>query len=87
MNVLEKQSTRRRIMGRRGFTALLVLVNALFWLIFAVWFVSESYPYEPHTKLFEEASSPYMICSRAFPFRRYLTPLMRTTRLLQWPSF
>jgi hypothetical protein len=72
---------------RHGFATLQVLANALIWLIFAVNFASESHPYEPHTKLFEEPSPPYIIWSRAFPFEKYMTPLMRTTRLLQWPSF
>jgi hypothetical protein len=75
------------VLTHHGFTTLLVLANALFWFIFAVSFVSDSYRYEPHPKRFEEPSSPYIICSRAFPFAGYMNPLMRATRVLQWPSF
>jgi hypothetical protein len=78
---------RNRFLTRHGFAKLLVLANALFWLVFAVSFILESDPYERHTKLFEEPSSPYIIWSRSFPFESYMTPLMRTTRLMQWPSF
>jgi hypothetical protein len=81
------QPVRHVVLSRYGFAGLLVLANTVFWLIFAVSFVSESYHFEPHTKLFEEPSSPYIFWSRAFPVERYMSPFMRTTRLLQWPSF
>lgn len=66
---------------------LLILCNAAFWMIFAVYFAANSYAYTPHTKAFEEVSPPYIICSRAFPFDQYASPFMRVSRLLQSPSF
>jgi hypothetical protein len=64
-----------------------VLANGILWLVFAANFALKSYPYTPHTKTFEEQSPPYVFWGRAFPFERYMSPLMRLTRFLEWPSF
>lgn len=72
---------------RLRFRNVLILANGIFWLVFAINFAAKSYAYHPHVKAFEEPSPPYIIFGRAFPFKDYMTPLMRTTRLLQWPSF
>jgi hypothetical protein len=66
---------------------LFLLGNAVFWLIFGTNFALKSYAYTQHTKVFEEESSPYILWSRAFPFNEYMSPLMRATRVVQWPSF
>ena len=75
------------LLGSRPFTRLLLLANVLFWLTFAVNFVAKSYPYQPHPKVFEEESPPYILWGRAFPPDQYMSPLMRATRLIQAPSF
>lgn len=74
-------------LGTHPFARLFLLGNGVFWLVFAVNFVVRSYHYEQHVRVFEEESPPYILCSRAFPFEQYMSPLMRVTRLLQWPSF
>lgn len=66
---------------------LFMLANAILWLIFSTNFALKSYTYRHHTKIFEEESSPYILWSRAFPFDEYMSPLMRATRVVQWPSF
>jgi len=72
---------------RLRFTTLLIGANAVFWLLFAINFAARSYTYHPHAKVFEEPSPPYIVFNRAFPFDKYMTPFMRTSRFLQWPSF
>jgi hypothetical protein len=73
--------------GPRPFSRLFLLANGVFWLVFAISFAERSYVYKPHVKIFEEASPPYILWSRAFPFEQYMSPLMRATRIIQWPSF
>ncbi len=75
------------LLGAHPLARLLLIANSLFWFLFAVNFVARSYAYEPHVKIFEEASPPYILWSRAFPFEQYMSPLMRATRIVQWPSF
>ena len=75
------------IRASRPFAKALVLANAVFWITFVVYFVSQSYPYQPHQKLFEEQSPPYIFWGHAFPFDKYMTPFMRATRLIEAPSF
>lgn len=74
-------------MHRLRSTKLLMLANGVFWLVFASNFAAKSYAYHPHVKAFEEPSPPYIIFHRAFPFDKYMTPIMQTSRILQWPSF
>ena len=69
------------------FARILLIANGAFWLVFALTFVARSHAYAPHIKVFEEESPPYIFWSRAFPFEQYTSPLLRTTRLVQWPSF
>jgi hypothetical protein len=76
-----------KLIAPARFTRLFLFSNGLFWLIFGVFFILKSQPYEPHVKLFEEESPPYIFWSHAFPFREYMNPFMRFTRFLQWPSF
>jgi hypothetical protein len=75
------------VIGPHPFARLLLLANGLFWLVFAVNFVANSFAYKPHVKIFEEVSPPYIFGSRAFPFEQYMSPMMRATRIVQWPSF
>ena len=75
------------LLDSRPLAKLLVLANAVFWLAFAVYFIANSYPYQPHQKLFEEESPPYVFLGRAFPFDEYVSPFMRTTRFIEAPSF
>lgn len=74
-------------LDRWRLTRLLVLANGILWLVFATNFVLKSYPYTPHAKTFEEQSPPYVFWGRAFPFEQYMSPLMRLTRFVAWPSF
>jgi hypothetical protein len=69
------------------FRRLLVLANGVFWIVFAINFAVKSHVYRPHPLVFEEVTPPYIILWRGFPFRQYMSPLMRITRAVQWPSF
>lgn len=75
------------VLGSRPFSRLLLLANAVLWLAFAVNFIVKSYPYQPHPKVFEEVSPPYIFWGHAFPPDQFMAPLMRATRLIQAPSF
>jgi len=75
------------LFGPHPFARLLLLANAVFWVAFAIYFQSNSRPYKPHTPMFEEQSPLYTYYGRALPAEQYMTPLMRTTRFIQWPSF
>jgi len=44
---------------------LLPLLNLVFWLVFSVIFVLQSFPYIPHKKAFEEISYSYIFFGRA----------------------
>lgn len=74
-------------LGSRPITKALVLANVVFWVVFAVYFVAHSYPYEPHRMSFEEVAPSYVYCGRAFPVDEYMSAFMRATRLIQAPSF
>lgn len=69
------------------FAALLIFVNSIFWLVFAINFLLNSQTYKPHPVMFEEQSPLYVYYGRALPAEHYMSPLMRTTRFLQWSSF
>jgi hypothetical protein len=69
------------------FRRLLVLANGVFWIVFGINFVANSYAYRPHPPAFEEILPSYVFASRAFPVGLYMSPLMRITRAVQWPSF
>lgn len=71
----------------RPFAKVLVVANVLFWLVFAVYLVSQSYPYRPHRILFEEVPPSYIFWGCAFPVEKYMSPIMRATRFIQAPSF
>ncbi|HKW64531.1 MAG TPA: hypothetical protein VJN89_18405 [Candidatus Acidoferrum sp.] len=71
----------------RSTRRLFIVVNGLFWLLFAIYFVAKSYAYRPHIKVFEEESPPYIFWGRALPVEQYMSPLMRVTRAVQAPSF
>src|SRR5215813_7039898 len=68
-------------------TRILILCNSAFWVIFSIYFASQSYAYKPHQLVFEEWPPPYVVMHRAFPFDQYMAPFMRLTRAVQWPSF
>jgi|SRR5579863_5670718 len=78
---------KRYVTGFWRLSRLFLIGNAIFWIVFGTNFALKSYAYKQHTKIFEEESSPYILWSRAFPFDEYMSPLMRATRLVQWPSF
>jgi hypothetical protein len=75
------------LIGSRPLAKVLVLANAVLWLTFAVYFIAQSYPWQPHQKLFEEQSPPCIFWGHAFPFDKYMSPFMRATRLIEAPSF
>jgi hypothetical protein len=75
------------LLGSRPFGRLLLLANGAFWVVFAINFLANSHTYRPHPPMFEEQSPLYAYYGRALPAEQYMTPLMRTTRFLQWPSF
>ena len=75
------------LLGSRPFGRILLLVNGVFWLVFAISFLANSQAYRPHPLKFEEQSPLYAYYGRALPAQQYMTPLMRTTRIFQWPSF
>lgn len=75
------------LLGSHPFARLLLLANVVFWIAFATNFLVNSRAYRPHPPIFEEESPLYTYYGRALPAQQYMTPLMRTTRLLQWPSF
>jgi hypothetical protein len=68
------------------FTKLLILANGVFWLVFVINFLANSRAYKPHPITFEERSPLFVYYGRALPAEQYMSPLMRTTRTLQWPS-
>jgi hypothetical protein len=70
----------------RRFAKLLPLANGLFWLVFAINFLLNSHPYKIHPIMFEEQAPLYTYYGRALPAEMWMTPLMRATRILQWPS-
>jgi len=74
-------------LGSWRFVRLLLLANGVLWLVFALNFVANSHPYSPHPPMFEEQSPLYAYYGRALPAEQYMTPLMRITRFLEWPSF
>jgi hypothetical protein len=78
---------RTRLCSRSRLAISLILANGVFWLVFIVYFWWKGYLYNPHVKLFEEPAPPYIIWGRAFPFDQYMSPFMKASRILQWPSF
>jgi hypothetical protein len=53
---------------RNGFVQtarLLPLLNLVFWLVFSVIFIIQSFPYRPHKKAFEEISYSYIFFGTA----------------------
>jgi len=75
------------------FARLLVLANAVFWLIFAVFFTVLSQPYKPHPLEFEEITLSYHFFGRALPEIDSGTgvalppPLIKAGYAIQRPSF
>ncbi len=71
------------------FAKLFMLANALFWLIFGVFFAFKSQPYRPHKPVFEERAPDLIYFGRALSYleNEQMMPLVRTTLLVQWPSF
>ena len=67
--------------------------NSFFWLVFAVLFLLQSYPYQPHELRFEEPSPSYIFFGRALREINSgtgigLPPrLVTVTRAIQRPSF
>ena len=74
-------------LGSHPFARVMLLANTAFWAIFAVNFLVNSHSYRPHPPMFEEQAPLYAYYGRALPAEQYMTPLMRATRFLQWPSF
>jgi hypothetical protein len=66
---------------------LLPLANGAFWLLFSINFLANSHRYKPHPTMFEEQSPLYVYYGHALLAEQYMTPVMRITRFLQWPSF
>jgi hypothetical protein len=75
------------LLGSHPLARLLLLANVVFWIAFATNFLVNSRSYKPHPPIFEEESPLYSYYGRALPAQQYMTPFMRTTRFLQWPSF
>jgi|SRR5579864_1307604 len=78
---------RKRLLSFSRLVIGLISANAVYWLAFLANFLLKGYLYNPHVKLFEEPAPPYIIWGRAFPFDQYMSPFMRASRILQWPSF
>jgi hypothetical protein len=78
-----------RSLGRFSFARLLTLANVVFWVVFAVFFVVKAFPYQPHKPVFEERSPEFIYFGRALSIleNEQVSPLMKTTLLVQKPSF
>jgi hypothetical protein len=50
---------------RLSFGKLLILANGIFWMAFAILFVSGAYLYRPHPRAFEEATPSYIFFGNA----------------------
>jgi hypothetical protein len=72
-----------------SFASLLIGANSIFWIVFGVLFIAESYPYKPHKPVFEERSPEFIYFGRALPILEYeqVRPLMKTTLAAQKVSF
>lgn len=77
----------KRTLAIGRFAKVLLLANAAFWLIFTVYFLANSRPYKPHRFGWEEPAPVFVFFGRAYPAERYMTPFMRVTRAVQWPSY
>ena len=55
------------VMSHLSFSKLLILANALFWILFAIFFVATTYPHRPHRQKFEEVVPEYIFFGRALP--------------------
>lgn len=78
-----------RLHSRLTARRILVVANLAFWFAFAAMFIAKSYAYRPHVKLFEELGPDYIYFGRALSVfeNEQLRPFIRTTRVVQWPSF
>ena len=74
-------------LGSRLFTRVFLVANAVFWLVFAVYFVDKSQAYQPHPLKFEEVTPLYIFWGRGLPFDHYMSPFMRAARFIEAPSF
>jgi hypothetical protein len=50
---------------RLSFARLVILANGIYWAVFAVLFVTGSYPYRPHRPAFEEVTPSYIFFGKA----------------------
>jgi hypothetical protein len=51
--------------SRLSFARLVILANGIYWMVFAVLFVTGSYPSRPHRPAFEEVTPSYIFFGRA----------------------
>jgi hypothetical protein len=51
--------------SRLSFARLMMLANGIYWMVFAVLFVTGSYPYRPHRPVFEEVAPNYIFFGKA----------------------
>jgi len=68
---------------------ILVLANGSFWLGFAIFFLVNSQPYQPHRLVFEEDSPNLIYFGRSLSYlvNEQMRPTIRVVRVVQWPSF
>ncbi|HEY1423474.1 MAG TPA: hypothetical protein VGF20_08485, partial [Candidatus Acidoferrum sp.] len=75
------------VRATRRATASLMVGNCVLWLVWIANFVLLSKPYEPHIKMFDEHSPPYIFWGRAFPLEAYAGIVMQAVKSLERPSF
>jgi hypothetical protein len=68
-------------------TWILAAGNCVLWIAWIGNFLVLSRPYTPHQKTFEEDSPSYIFWGRAFPPPANTSPIIRTVRLVEFPSF